>query len=199
MKKMWLSSSVNIGKLMLVLAAVGLLASFTLLHDTIEYVKNPSYQPACNVNPIISCTSAMGSAVAETIPGIPNPAVGLAAFGALAAFAVLLWAGVKVPKKIWLAGVGVAGAGVLFVIFLYVYSLTTLHTVCPWCFVTWLTTIAIFWALVTHSLREKYLVLPKSLAPAGQWWSQNAGLVLAIFYAVIIFIILAKFNQSLFA
>lgn len=195
---MWLSSSVNIGKLLLVLAAVGFIASFTLLHDTFEHIKNPSYSPACNINPILSCTSSMGSPVAEVIPGIPNPALGLAAFGALTAFAVLLIVGTKIRKEIWLAGAGVAAAGVLFSLFLFTYSLTKLNTVCPWCFVTWLTTITVFWTFVTHSLREKYLVLPKALRPVGEWWSGNAGLLLAIFYAIIVFIILARFNQALF-
>lgn len=199
MKKSWLSSSKNVGKILLICAAVGLLASLTLLHDTFEHIRNPDFNPICNINPILSCTSAMGSAEAEIIPGLPNPAFGLVAFGALAAFAVLLIAGTKVPRQIWLAGIGVATAGLAFVIFLYITSLTVLNTICPWCFVTWLTTIAVFWALVTHSLHEKYLVLPKSLEPVGKWWTNNAGLLLAILYAVLIFIILVRFNEALFA
>ena len=198
MKKLWLSSSVIVGRILAVLAVIGLVASGMLMHETIEYAKNANYTPSCNINPIISCTSAMGSPVAEAIPGLPNPALGLIAFGALFAFAVMLMAGTKVAKSIWLAGLMVSFAGALAVVFLFSYSISVLSTVCPWCFTTWLTTIAVFWVFVTHSLRENYLTLPKSVAGVGRLWSNNAGLVLAIIYAILIFIILVKFNQALF-
>ncbi len=93
----WQSSSRVVGIVLAGLAVVGLLASFTLLYDTFEVARNPAYNPSCNINPVLSCQSVMSSDQAEIV-GIPNPAFGIAAFSALAAFAVLLVAGSRFSR-----------------------------------------------------------------------------------------------------
>lgn len=178
-------------------AIIGLIASFALLHETFAVARDPEYAPSCNINPLVSCASAMSSAQGE-IAGIPNPAFGIAAFTALLTFSVLLFAGTRFTKWVWRAGLLAASAGLLFALYLYSTALFVLGSICPWCFATWIITVAIFWVFVTYTLREKIFNVPKWLQPITTFWTKNAGLVLAILYAALIFGLLIRFREALF-
>ena len=60
---------------------VGLLASFILSVEKIEILKDPGFQPSCNINPILSCGSVMITPQAEAF-GFPNPLLGVLGFSA---------------------------------------------------------------------------------------------------------------------
>jgi len=202
MKKVWTASPEIIGKILVVTSIIGLIAAFVLLRDTLEVALNPNFTPICNINPILSCTSVM-AAPESKILGIPSAAFGIAGYSALLAFAALLVVGVKVPRRVWLAGFIAATIGLAFVVHLYITSIFTLGTICLWCLTTWVVTIATFWAILTHCLRQGYFMIkgwhaPSWLCALGKFWVNNAGLVLAIWYALLIFSILIKFNQALF-
>lgn len=198
MKKNWKTSSRFLGWILIGASSVGLLASFTLLHETFELAKNPSYNPTCNINVFIGCKSAMASKEADILFGIPNPAYGIAAFSALFVFGVLVLAGTAFKPWIWLAGVGAAGLGLLGCVFLYLTSLFSLGMICPWCFATWVITIATFWALVTHAVAADRFSVPTWLQRAkDRWLRYSVGILVAIYF-LLIFGILVHFNQALF-
>lgn len=182
---------------MAVTSVIGLLASFTLLRDTLEVARDPSFNPSCNINPILSCQSVMSSSQAEIL-GIPNPAFGIAAFTALFVFAVLVLARTSFASWIWKVGIAIATAGLLFTLYLYLTSITVLGTICPWCFVTWLVTVAIFWSLITYTLAAKIIVLPKKLLFLSRVWVRYASLILASWYVALVFILLLRFREALF-
>ncbi len=182
---------------MAVTSVIGLLASFTLLRDTLEVARDPSFNPSCNINPILSCQSVMSSSQAEIL-GIPNPAFGIAAFTALFVFAVLVLARTSFALWIWKVGVAAATAGLLFTLYLYLTSIIVLGTICPWCFVTWLVTVAIFWSLITYTLAVKIIVLPKKLLFLSRVWVRYASLILASWYVALVFILLLRFREALF-
>ncbi|PJE19839.1 MAG: hypothetical protein CK431_30220, partial [Mycobacterium sp.] len=56
---------------------IGLLSSITLTVEKIELLRNPSYVPTCNINPIVSCGSVMVTKQASLL-GFPNPLLGIA-------------------------------------------------------------------------------------------------------------------------
>lgn len=188
----WQQSTKVLGGVLAICAVIGLGASFTLLGDTFAVARDPSFNPSCNINPLLSCASVMESDQAEFL-GIPNPAFGIAAFTALLVFAVLVWVDTKFKPWVWKAGLGAATAGLAYVVYLYLTSLLVLGTICPWCFVTWLVTIATFWALWTHALAEGYVGSTKIRAALVR----NAPLILASLYAVLLFGILIRFHEAL--
>jgi len=63
----------------LIAGVIGLIASTTLTVEKIELLRNPSYVPSCNINPIVSCGSVMTTPQASVL-GFPNSLIGIAAF-----------------------------------------------------------------------------------------------------------------------
>lgn len=146
----WQSSQKFIGIFLAVAGVLGLLASFELGMETLEVAKNPDYNPSCNISPILSCSKVMASEYSEFL-GIPNPFLGLMGFSALLVIAFLNIVGVTLPKRVWaliqLAAVG----GFVFVLWLFSASLNAIGSICPWCSLLWLSTVAIFWAITVHT------------------------------------------------
>src|SRR5262249_37639546 len=70
------------GWVMVVTGIVGWLAAFQLSVDDWRLLKDPSYQPACNISPIVSCGSVMSSPEGSVF-GFPNMLLGLGAFAAV--------------------------------------------------------------------------------------------------------------------
>jgi hypothetical protein len=54
---------------------------------------------------------------------------------------------------------GIVGAMAL-VIFLITTSIFVLGTLCPWCMVTWIVTIPVFWMVTLNSLRDGTIPVP---------------------------------------
>lgn len=184
------------GIVLAVLAAVGLLASFTLLHETLEVAKSPTYEPSCNINPLISCSSVMSRPESEVL-GLPFAAFGVAAFSALLTFAVLLAAGSKFAPWVWKAALLASLGGMAAIIWMIVLSLVSFGTICPWCFVTWLTTIGIFWTLVSYVGAARPIKLPKSCDASAKLWVKFAPMILAAMFVALLFIIFLRFNEAL--
>lgn len=119
---------------------IGLLASITLTVEKIEILRNPSYVPSCNINPIMSCGSVMVTSQASLM-GFPNPLVGIAGFTVAVVTGVLAVAKVPLPRWYW-AGMAVGlliGAG--FVHWLIFQSLYRIGALCPYCMVVWAVTV----------------------------------------------------------
>jgi len=125
--------------ILLLCALLGFVASFVLTYDKIALLKDPETAISCNINPIISCTSAMSSAPSEIL-GIPNSLFGLIAYTALIAVTALLLLGNKLNAATWKIILAVGVLGTLFVHYLIIQSLFFLHIICPWCFALWIAT-----------------------------------------------------------
>ncbi len=133
-----------------------------------------------------------------SIAGIPNPVFGITAFTALFTFAVLLISGARFSRFVWGNAFVASLAGLGFALYLYFTALFVLGSVCPWCFVTWVTVITIFWSITTYVLAEKIFTIPKWKQGIVTFWVKNAGLVLGILYALLVFGLLIRFREALF-
>ncbi|MBO1417919.1 vitamin K epoxide reductase family protein [Streptomyces sp. FH025] len=131
---------------------IGLAASAVLTFDKLRILENPSYVPSCNLNPVISCGSVMRTEQAEVF-GFPNPLLGLAAFGALAAIGAGLLAGAGYRRWFWLGLHGGTALGVVFVHWLVDQALYDIGALCPYCMVVWATVVVLFWYTTLHNLR----------------------------------------------
>ncbi|TDL01774.1 vitamin K epoxide reductase family protein [Mycobacterium paragordonae] len=131
---------------------IGLLSSITLTVEKIELLRNPSYVPTCNINPIVSCGSVMVTKQASLL-GFPNPLLGIAGFTVVVVTGVLAVAKVPLPRWYWTGlEVGLA-IGAVFVHWLIFQSLYRIGALCPYCMVVWAMTITLLVVVASILLR----------------------------------------------
>lgn len=182
-----------IGFLLVVAGLIGLLASFSLTYDLMKLGQNPDYVPSCSINPIISCTSVMDTPEATIIADIPNSILGIIGFSMLIAFGVIVATGVLLPRKIWqLANIAAIG-GIVVSHGLMFSSVFALHKICPWCFVTWLVTILIFWTVTTHNAQHGLILRGKNFVDFRHMWQRNSIAILVLWYGMLFALLLVKF------
>lgn len=125
-------------------SAVGTAAAFALLLDRISLWKDPAFVPACSINPVLSCGSVMTSPQSEVL-GFPNPLIGLVAFPVVATIGVVVLAGARLPRWVWVGLQAGSTVGMLFVHWLIAQSLYVIGALCPYCMAVWVVTITVFW------------------------------------------------------
>ncbi|OBI87341.1 vitamin K epoxide reductase family protein [Mycobacterium asiaticum] len=136
----------------LIAGAIGLLSSITLTVEKIELLRNPSYVPSCNINPIVSCGSVMVTPQASLF-GFPNPLLGIAGFTVVVVTGVLAVTKVPLPRWYWVGlAVGVL-LGTVFVHWLIYQSLYRIGALCPYCMVVWAVTITLLVVVLSVLVR----------------------------------------------
>ncbi|MFJ2866528.1 vitamin K epoxide reductase family protein [Kitasatospora sp. NPDC087314] len=171
---------------------VGLAASAVLTFDKLRLLENPSYIPSCNVNPVISCGSVMRTEQAEVF-GFPNPLLGLAAFGALAAIGAGLLAGAAYRRWFWLGLHAGTLLGVVFVHWLIDQALYDIGALCPYCMVVWATVVVLFWYTTLHNLRTGVIPVGPRLRTVVREAARYHWAVPVLWAAVIALLILNRF------
>ena len=174
--------------MLLVGGLVGAVVALVLLVEKLDLLANPDYIPSCSIDPVLSCGTIMKTAQAS-VPGFPNPVIGLLTFPVVAACGAIVVSGVELPRWVWWALEIGSFAGVLFIHWLIVQSLVVIHALCPYCMVAWVAVIAIFWFTTMHNLREGNL----GGAPAGDTLARRHGWGLAAWYVLIVVAIVASF------
>jgi uncharacterized membrane protein len=169
-----------------------LLASFFLTLEVFTRLKNPSYVPICNLNPVLSCTSVADSAQSHLF-GFPNYFLGLAGYGAVTAIGVGLLAGARFKKWFW----QVINSGLfLAVIFLHWLIFQTLYRIgalCIFCMMVWATTIPIFWYVSLYNLKTGNLKAPKRLNSVVAFMHRHHGDILLVWFILVILLIGKRF------
>lgn len=170
---------------------LGIVASIELIVQKIGVLSNPDYVPNCDINPILSCGSVINTDQASLF-GFPNPILGVIGFTVVVIFGVLLFAGIELPRWMWLGLNAGALAGMFFVIWLVSQSLYVIGALCPWCMVVWSVTIPIFWQVTTDNLASNRLSLGKSLSEiivALKW------ILIAASYLIILGLIFIRWSD----
>jgi uncharacterized membrane protein len=145
--------------ILIVGSIIGLLASFFLMLNTIELIKNPAADLPCNLNPFISCGNAILSEAGEAF-GFPNPLLGLISFSMLLATGILLFAGGRAHKIYYqLVNLGTLASTIFVVWFIY-QSLFNLNSLCLYCMVVWAVTWPIFLYTTIWNFKEEHFILP---------------------------------------
>ncbi|WP_432058318.1 vitamin K epoxide reductase family protein [Streptomyces sp. bgisy022] len=177
------------GWVMVLTGIVGWLASFQLTVDDWRLLKDPSYQPPCNISPVVSCGSVMSSEQGSLF-GFPNMLLGLGAFATVTALGVAVLSGARLHRRLWLGLDTGALAGVVFVHWLIGQSLYELGKLCPYCAVVWVATIGLFWYLTLHCLERGIVSVPRGVLEVvrdAHW------MLLAAWYGVIALLVLTRF------
>jgi uncharacterized membrane protein len=171
----------------LLAGVAGLVASATLTVEKIDILRDPSYRPSCNINPVLSCGSVMQTPQASLL-GLPNPLVGIAAFSVVLVTGVLAVAKVSLPQWYWIGLTMGALVGAGFVHWLIFESLYRIGALCPYCMVVWAVTMTLL--VVVASIAFGPLVERSAVARGlFQWrWS-----ITALWFTTVILVILARF------
>lgn len=149
--------------ILVVCGLIGLVAAIELIIQKISVLSDPDFVPNCDINPVLSCGSVINTEQASLF-GFPNPVLGVIGFTVVIMFGSLLFAGVELPRSMWLGLNLGALAGMAFVVWLVIQSLYVIGALCPWCMVVWAITIPIFWQVTTDNLASGRLSLGKSLS-----------------------------------
>ncbi|MFC5666805.1 vitamin K epoxide reductase family protein [Kitasatospora misakiensis] len=176
----------------LLAALIGLAASAVLTFDKLRILEDPSYVPSCNINPVISCGSVMRTEQAEVF-GFPNPLLGLAAFGALAAVGAGLLAGGAYRRWFWLGLQAGTLFGLGFVHWLIDQALYEIGALCPYCMVVWATVVPLFWYTTLHNLRSGVIPVGPQLRPVVREAARYHWAPPVLWAAVIALLILNRF------
>ncbi|MER7771433.1 vitamin K epoxide reductase family protein [Kitasatospora sp. NPDC096140] len=171
---------------------IGLAASAVLTFDKLRILENPSYVPSCNINPVISCGSVMRTEQAEVF-GFPNPLLGLAAFGALAAIGAGLLAGAAYRRWFWLGLHAGTALGVVFVHWLVDQALYDIGALCPYCMVVWATVVVLFWYTTLHNVRTGVIPVGPRLQAVVREAARYHWALPVLWAAVIALLVLNRF------
>lgn len=177
---------------MMVLGAVGLIASALLVIERVNVAVDPDYVPPCSINPVLSCTSAMLSAQGQLF-GFPNPLLGVAGFPVVIATGAALLAGASMARWYW-TGMWLGGLGaVAFMHWLIVESLFSIEALCPYCMVVWAATVPLFAVMSAYALPRGALgdrVARSTLVGdliALRWWLVGLWFVVLVALIGIVF------------
>ncbi|MFI9491935.1 MULTISPECIES: vitamin K epoxide reductase family protein [Streptomyces] len=154
------------GLLLVVMASLGLAASFMITVDKFELLADPGFVPVCTLNPVLSCTDVMRSEQASVF-GFPNPLIGLIGFSVVLATGAGLLAGARHRAWYWLGlNLGTL-AGAVFCMWLMTQALYDIGALCLWCVLVWMVTVFLFWHTTLHNLRHGVLPAPRALVAAA--------------------------------
>jgi len=174
---------------------VGLLASFLLAVETINYIRDPKAPLSCSINPIVNCSSVIDTPQGEVL-GFMNPLIGVVGFSMLIMFGLALLYKAKFSELIWSGAQAGALLGVVFVHWLIYSSVYVLGSLCPYCMTVWVVTIWIGLHITTYNLKSGLFGNGPTVKKINKFLEQNHLLVLPIWYALIIALIINHFSLS---
>ncbi len=143
----------------MITGAAGLLAAWVITIDKFKLLEDPTFKPACSLNPIVSCGNIMTSDQASAF-GFPNPMLGLVAYGIVICVGMSMLAGASFRRWYWLTFNAGTLFGVAFCTWLMYQSLYNINSLCLWCCLAWVATIFMFWYVTAHNVREGLLPAP---------------------------------------
>jgi len=174
---------------------IGFVAAFVLTIEKFALLKNPSYNPSCNLSPLLSCGSVMKTEQASAF-GFANSLVGLAGFAVVTTIGMMLLAGVdagKIKRWFWLGLQAGTIFGVGFITWLQYQSIFTIGALCPYCMVVWVVTIPIFVYTTLYNLRTGVIATPATLKRPVAFLQRHHGDILILWFGIIILVILNHF------
>ena len=180
------------GLLLTIGGVLGFVAAFTLTIERFKLAEDPGYAPSCNISPILSCGSVMATDQAAAF-GFPNPLIGIAAFALSLLIGLLVLSRTALPRWVergYLVGITL---GMVFVGWLIVQSLYSIHALCPYCMVVWSVVVPTFWVHVADGLDRGLVPVPRALHGLARTVVDFRGLLIVLTYAAVVAMIAVKF------
>jgi uncharacterized membrane protein len=170
---------------LIIASVVGWWAAFQLTIEKFTLAQNPDAALSCDVSVMLQCGKNLDSWQGSVF-GFPNPIIGLTGWMAVLVMGVAVIAGVRFPRWFWgLFGLGITGA-FAFICWLIWQSIYNLHTLCPWCMVTWSVVIPTFLATVVHLFRNGTLTTSVQTQQRADRLMAWVPLATIVAYAIVI-------------
>jgi len=178
--------------ILIVCGIVGIIAAFAITQDKFRLAANASFQPACDLNPIISCGSVMKSPQSHVF-GFTNTYIGLIGFPILVTTGVAMLAGAQF-KRWWWRGMQIGlTLGTIFAYWLLFESIFRIHALCPWCLSVDVVITAAWWYQSLYNFYHGHLPLPTALKQTGRFVKRHHVDILVFWYLLVIAFILQHF------
>lgn len=171
---------------------IGLIAAFVLTMEKLALYQNPDYQPSCNLNPVLSCGSIIGTDQASAF-SFPNPLIGLVSYGVIITVGMALLAGAKFKRWFWQGLQIGATFGIGFCLWLAYQSLYSIGALCIYCMIVWSITWPIFLYTTLYNLREGHIATPARLKKLVAFAQKHHADILISFYVIVLLLILENF------
>lgn len=178
--------------LLVILGFIGLICAFILSMEKIALLKDPSYQPSCNLNPVLSCGSIIGTPQASAF-GFPNPFIGLVSYGIVITVGMGLLAGATYKRWFWRGLEAGTVFGISFCAWLAYQSLYSIGALCIYCMIVWSITWPLFWYTTLYNLREGHIPTPKKLKGVVAFAQKHHADILVSLYIIVILLITQNF------
>jgi len=170
---------------LIVASVVGWWAAFQLTLDKFATLENPTADLSCNVSVFVQCGKNLESWQGSVF-GFPNPLIGLTGWMAPLVVGVAILAGARFPRWFWaLFGLGITGAFV-FIAWLIGQSFFDLHTLCPWCGLTYLVVIPTFLATIQQLFANGTFPIGRSAQEAARRLGSWVPLASILAFAVVV-------------
>lgn len=141
------------GLFLILSSLVGLLAAFSLTVEKIHKLINPNEAASCDFSILVQCGKNLESWQGSLF-GFPNPLIGLIGWSIVLTIGVGFIANIRYPRW-WHISLNIGLVAALgFCIWLMYQSIYVLNTLCPWCMVTWGTTIAALWVVTLWNIKH---------------------------------------------
>jgi uncharacterized membrane protein len=171
---------------------IGLVASFILTVEKIALIRDPSFVPSCNFNPILSCGSVMNTPQAEVF-GFPNSLLGIVGFAIVTTVGMAMLSGAKFRRWFWIGLQAGVTLGLAFVFWLQFQSIYRIGALCPYCMVVWTVTIPIFWYVTLYNLRSGHFGARLAAHPISRFIQRHHGDILIVWFVIILGLIAKRF------
>jgi len=170
---------------LVIAGVVGWWAAFSLTIEKLHALANPDAIASCDLSVLVQCTKNLDSWQGSLF-GFPNPILGITGWVAPIVVGMAILAGARFARWFWWcfwAGIAFAFGLVLWLISQSIYDL---HTLCPWCMVTWSVTIPTFYAVTLHLLRTGMVPVSERVRHAADRLMAWVPLATIVSFAIIL-------------
>ncbi|MBX3312393.1 MAG: hypothetical protein KF916_05820 [Microbacteriaceae bacterium] len=199
-------SSLIFGLWMIVLGALGWIASLELTLARFQSLEFPDQQLGCDFGILVNCSDSLAAWQGRVFFDIPNTLFGLAGFAVIIVIGAAIIAGAKFAPWFWgFWLVGVTAQFALTAWFQY-QSIFVIGSLCPWCIAMWFASVPIFFIGISYPFaagvfkwRKAFATKPIEVtdeeSSLGRLIYRNSWLLLIVY--VLIFFLLAQMRLEI--
>lgn len=183
-----------VGVLLLIGGLIAWIFSVVLGLEKLALLENPDATFYCDINPFISCGNVMESWQASTFV-LPNQFIGMTGYALVACIGALHLGGARLPRWVVLTVLGGLAAAFVYLNFLAISAIWSIHALCLNCMGIWVATAPMLFGYLARAIGTGQVSLG---APLDRFLIRARWILPIAWYAILaLMIVVAFFNQWL--